>query len=139
MGKRIIFKCMNKYALDLYPVYKKAFYFQRHYKPTIKEYHDISITHTGGQRFTHFGTISLHKSIQKSKPLLVWADSVKLEYSSKIQSQDQPEFFRNYQSFTYCLTKMLIGYIFFIDLDSIHNKSSCDYSLIMFLAPFSLH
>ena len=32
----IVFKCINKDAWDLFPVYKMAFYFQRHYIVTIK-------------------------------------------------------------------------------------------------------
>ena len=39
----IIFKCINKGTCDLYSLFKKAFYFQRHYIPTMKEYNNISV------------------------------------------------------------------------------------------------
>ena len=58
------FKCISKDVWHVYPVYKKAFYFLRHYIPTIQEYHVISITHPDGQRFTHCGSSSLHLHIQ---------------------------------------------------------------------------
>ena len=60
----IIFKCINKDAWDLYPVYKKAFYCQRQYIPTMKEYHDSSITEADRQRFTHIRSSSLNEHIQ---------------------------------------------------------------------------
>ena len=37
------------------------------------------------------------KTYNRSKPLLVWADSVKLEYPGKVQIQDQPEFSRTFK------------------------------------------
>ena len=43
-------------ALYKYPVYKKVFYFQRHYIMTIKEYHDISITHAIDSFWKQFST-----------------------------------------------------------------------------------
>ena len=55
---------MYKQGCDLYPVCKRTFYSQRHYITTIREYHDISITHADGQRFTHFGSSSLLEHIQ---------------------------------------------------------------------------
>ena len=59
----IIFKSINNYASTFYVVYKKAF-FQRHYMSTIKEYHDFSIAHAYGHRFTNFGSSSLREHIQ---------------------------------------------------------------------------
>ena len=59
----------------------------------------------------------------------LWADGVKVEHPAKIQTLDQPEFFQNLQSFADCSMKMLIRYDFLIDLESIHNKLSSDYSL----------
>ena len=116
--------------MEFFPVCKKAFYFQRHYIPTIKEYHDISITHADGQRFFSFWEqLSTLTHTIEVNLFLMWADNVKLEYPGKIQIQDQPEFFQNLQSFVECSMKMSIRYNFFIDLDSIHNKLSSDYSL----------
>ena len=60
---------------------------------------------------------------------IVWACRAKPEYPDRIQTQDQPIFFQNLQSFADCSTKMSIKYNFWIDLDSIHNKLSSDYSL----------
>ena len=70
----IIFKCINKNVWDLYPVHKKAFHFQRHYTPTIKEYHDISIMHADGQQFTHFASSYLVGSMDRksSQQLQMW-------------------------------------------------------------------
>ena len=47
--------------------FKKVFKFRRHYMPTIKGYYDISIKHTNGQQYTHFGTISLHEHIENKQ------------------------------------------------------------------------
>ena len=53
------------------------------------EYHDISITHSDGQRFAHFEDSSLPEHIQKKQTsFLVWTDSVKQEYPGKIQTHD---------------------------------------------------
>ena len=49
---------------DLYPAYKKAFYFQRNYVPTMRGYHDISIKYADGRQYTHFGSSSLHEHIK---------------------------------------------------------------------------
>ena len=70
----------------IHPVYKKAFYFQRHYIPSIKEYHEISIMHPDGQRFTHFESSFLHEHLQQKQTMhfLVWADNVELEYPDNI-------------------------------------------------------
>ena len=67
----------------------------------------------------------------RSKPFLMWADSVKLEYPGKIVTQEKPRYFRNIQSFTVCSMKLSIRYNFRIDLDSINTKLSFDYSLNM--------
>ena len=67
-GKQIIFKFINKAVWDLYPIYKKTFHFEKHL--TIKEYNDISITHTGGQRFTRFGSSLYTNTYIRSKPVL---------------------------------------------------------------------
>ena len=44
-----------------YLVYEE-YYFQRHYVPAIEEY--MTIKHADEQRFTHFGSSSLHEHIQ---------------------------------------------------------------------------
>ena len=44
---------------------KRPFIFED--KPIIKEYHDISIKEADRQRFTHFGTSSLHEYIQQKQ------------------------------------------------------------------------
>ena len=63
---------------------------------------------------------------------LVWADSIKLEYAGEILTQEQPEFFRNLQSFADSSMKLST------DLDSIHSKLSSDYGLnLCFLCCFS--
>ena len=60
----LIFKCIDKDAWNLCPVYNKAFYVQTHCIPTIEEYRDILISHDNGQRFSHFGSSSLREHIQ---------------------------------------------------------------------------
>ena len=62
------------------------------------------------------------------------------KYSCKIQTQDQPEFPRNLQSFADCLIKMSSRCNFVIDLGSTRYKLSSDYSLnISLLVLFCLY
>ena len=47
-----------------------AFYFQVHYKMIINNgsiYHDISITHADGQRFTRFGNSFPHENLRSKQ------------------------------------------------------------------------
>ena len=64
-----ICKCINEDAWDSYPVYKMAFYFQRHYTLTIKTCRDISsVTHADGQRCTHSANSYLN-TFNNGKPI----------------------------------------------------------------------
>ena len=55
MGKLHYFKCVNENTWDLYCIsivfIRRPFIFKD--IPTIKEYHDISVTHPDGQRVIH--------------------------------------------------------------------------------------
>ena len=59
----------------------------------------------------------------------MWAGRAELQYSGKIQIQKWPALFRNLQNFVDCSMERSIRYNFFIDLESIQNKLSSDYSL----------
>ena len=59
------------------------------------------------------GAAPYMNTYNRSKPLLVWADSVKLEYPGKIQILDQVGFFRNHQIFPNWSMKN-VDYIYFV-------------------------
>ena len=62
-----------------------------------------------------------------------------LQYSGKIEIKKRPELFRNPQSFVDYSMERSMRCTFLIDLESIEHKLSSDYSLNIFLAPFSLY
>ena len=90
----------------IYPVYKVAFYFEKHYILTIKACHDISVTHADEQQFTRSGKSYILEHIRQKQIFSVWTDVTKLEYHCKIPTQDQPEIFRYFQSFSVCSVKL---------------------------------
>ena len=57
---------------------------------------------------------AVHAEIQYEQTFVwAWADSVKIRYPGKIQTQDQPEFFWNLQSFVDCSMETSDPYNFF--------------------------
>ena len=109
-------------------------FFQRHYSVTMS-----SVTHhADGQRFTRCENSCLLENTVEANPFLMWTDSAEPEYPGKIQTQDQPEFVRNRQSFSCFSVKLSIRNNFFL---LIWTAFTTSFSLVKFkykfLVPFS--
>ena len=76
------------------------------------------------------GTVAyVNIQCNRSKPLFIvdWQRQTRIP-PGKIQTQDQPDVFRNRQSFANCSVNLSI-IPFYIDLDRIHNKLHSNYNL----------
>ena len=69
--------------------------------------------------------------------LYAWDGAAELQYSVKLNTEVASTFPES-SKFHDCWMEWSIRYHFFIDLESIQHKLLSDYSLNMFLAPFSL-